>query len=105
MIKNLRTSPSIVPGGEPVKRRGGWPKGKPRAAKTVEEVKAAADRAQTKPSLMSKMKSRPNWESDDFVGVGLDAVDLGIGVPSRPLDQADALGFRQPLDPQRLLLV
>lgn len=57
------------------KRRGGWPKGKPRAAKTVEEVKAAADRAQTKPALMSKMKARPNWESDDFVGVGLDAVD------------------------------
>jgi hypothetical protein len=56
-------------------RRGGWPKGKPRAAKTVEEVKAAADRAQTKPSLLSKMKSRPNWESEDFVGVGLDAVD------------------------------
>ena len=57
------------------KRRGGWPKGKPRAAKTVEEVKAAADRAQTKPSLLMKMKARPNWESEDFMGVGLDAVD------------------------------
>ena len=57
------------------KRRGGWPKGNPRAAKTVEEVKAAADRAQTKPSLLMKMKARPNWESEDFMGVGLDAVD------------------------------
>ena len=57
------------------KKRGGWPRGKPRAAKTVEDVKAAADRAQTKPSLMSKMKARPNWESEDFMGVGLDAVD------------------------------
>lgn len=75
-IKKLRASPSIVPDGEPVKaRRGGWPKGKPRATKTVEEVKAAADRAQTKPSLLMKMKARPNWESEDFMGVGLDAVD------------------------------
>src|SRR5258708_1953356 len=60
------------------KRRGGWPRGKPRQAKaalTPENVAAAADRAMTRPSLMSRMKARPNWESDDFVGVGTDGVD------------------------------
>ncbi len=67
-------SPPLAP-DTPKARRGGWPKGKPRAAKTVEEVKAAADRAQAKPSLLMKMKARPNWESEDFMGVGLDAVD------------------------------
>jgi hypothetical protein len=57
------------------KRRGGWPRGKPRTKKTIEDVKAAADRAEIKPSLLSKMKARPNWESEDFVGVGMDSVD------------------------------
>src|SRR5882672_9069275 len=60
------------------KRRGGWPRGKPRQAKaalTPEDVVAAADRAAKPPSLMAKMKARPNWESDDFVGVGTDGVD------------------------------
>lgn len=41
-------------------------------------VSAAADRAAAMPraaTLMSKMKSRPNWESDDYVGVGMDGVD------------------------------
>lgn len=63
---------------EPIepKRRGGWPRGKPRparAAPTPENVKAAADRAQS--PMLGKMKARPNWESDDFVGVGQDGVD------------------------------
>lgn len=39
-----------------------------------DDVKAAADRAE-RPSMMSKMKARPNWESEDFVGVGLDEID------------------------------
>jgi hypothetical protein len=39
-----------------------------------EDVKAAADRAE-KPSMISRMKARPNWESEDFVGVGMDGVD------------------------------
>lgn len=37
-------------------------------------VKAAADRAE-KPSMMAKMKARPNWESEDFVGVGMEGTD------------------------------
>lgn len=60
------------------KPRGGWPKGKPRGRRptlTTEAIVAAADRAAVKPSLMSRMKARPNWESDDFVGVGVDGVD------------------------------
>ena len=59
-------------------RRGGWPKGKPRVKATAAEVKLAADRATAAPravTLLSKMKARPNWESDDFVGVGMDGVD------------------------------
>ena len=58
------------------RHKGGWPKGKPRRSRALpapEAVKAAADRAMS--PLMSKMKSRPNWESDDFVGVGMDGVD------------------------------
>ena len=60
------------------KHKGGWPKGKPRGRRmtpTPEAIAAAADRATVKPSLMAKMKARPNWESDDFVGVGIDGVD------------------------------
>ena len=58
--------------------KAGWPKGKPRGRRptlTTEAIVAAADRAAVKPSLMSRMKARPNWESDDFVGVGTDGVD------------------------------
>lgn len=55
----------------------------------AEAVFAAADRAAAMPraSMLTKMKSRPNWEGDDFVGVGLDGVDrLNI-----PRDIVDAL--------------
>ena len=61
-----------------IKRRGGWPKGKPRGFKvSTEEVKAAADRAEApkKNPMMAKMKARPNWDNEDFVGVGEDYVD------------------------------
>ena len=55
-------------------RRGGWPKGKPRVrTPTVEAVKAAADRAEVPKQW--KFKARPNWESEDFVGVGMEGVD------------------------------
>lgn len=56
--------------------RGGWPKGKPRA-KAPEDVKAAADRAEARAAApqISKMRAKPNWESDEFAGVGLDGVD------------------------------
>jgi len=55
----------------PLKGRRGWPKGKPRGKL---DVKAAADRAEPK-AMLSRMKARPNWESEDFVGVGEDGVD------------------------------
>lgn len=59
------------------KRGGGWPKGKPRAKPA--DVVAAADRAEARaaspPKMIAKMKSMPNWESDDYVGVGQDGVD------------------------------
>lgn len=57
---------------ETTPRRGGWPKGKPRAPK-AETVQAAADRAAE--PRKHKLKARPNWESDDFAGVAMDYVD------------------------------
>jgi hypothetical protein len=62
-------------GEVPIKKRGGWPRGKPRqarAAPTHEDVKAAADRAAAPKWVL---KARPNWESEDFVGVGMEGVD------------------------------
>lgn len=59
------------------RKRTGWPKGKPRGPRK-EDVNAAADRAELRavqPKAISKMKSRPNWEGEDFVGVGQDGVD------------------------------
>lgn len=41
-------------------------------------VAVAADRAAAMPrasSLLAKMKARPNWESDDYIGVGFDGSD------------------------------
>ncbi len=66
---------------ETPKRRGGWPAGKPRGSRVramPDAVAAAADRAAAMPrasNLLSKMKARPNWEGDDYVGVGMDGVD------------------------------
>jgi hypothetical protein len=65
------------------KRKGGWPAGKPRGKKTTE---SAAEPAETpvqimmreqkaRPTMLGKMKARPNWDSEDFVGVGMDGVD------------------------------
>lgn len=39
-----------------------------------ESFKNAADRAEPA-AMLAKMKARPNWESEDFVGVGMDGVD------------------------------
>lgn len=65
------------------KRKGGWPKGKPRGAKLSAEatapdetpVQAMMREHKAKPTMLSRMKARPNWESDDYVGVGQDGVD------------------------------
>ena len=74
MTEETTNEPVVEP-----KRRGGWPRGKPRASRaapTPEGVKAAADRAMLpKSAMLAKMKARPNWESEDFVGVGIDGVD------------------------------
>lgn len=63
----------------PKKARGGWPKGKPRPTKTPEEITDAANRAELRAAApakrIMKMKQRPNWESEDYVGVGQDGVD------------------------------
>jgi hypothetical protein len=85
-------SDQIADGGErvePAKRRG-WPKGKsraPQAKPAPEAVKAAADRAQR-----PKIKARPNWESDDFIGVGMDNVDR-LRVRSDKLDAIHRDGY------------
>lgn len=67
---------------ETTKRKGGWPAGKPRGKKTAEPAAAAETPVQAmmrqhadRPTMSGKMKARPNWEGDDFVGVGMDGVD------------------------------
>lgn len=45
-----------------------------------DDVKHAADRAAAGPGQRWKLKRRPNWESEDFVGVGLDTVSR-INIP------------------------
>lgn len=74
----------------PTKRQGRWPGGK----RTKADTMGAADRAAAMPraaSLLSKMKARPNWEDDNFVGVGLDGVDR-LHVPKDLLDALDRDG-------------
>ncbi len=59
-------------------KRRGWPKGKPRMKKTTGspgEPLAARSASAAASSMLSKMKSRPNWEDENFVGVGVDGVD------------------------------
>lgn len=75
------------------KRRGGWPAGKPRMGRRpvmqmdVDDAPAPFRTVPPKNPMMAKMKARPNWDSDDFVGVGQDGVDrLKI-----PQDVVDAL--------------
>lgn len=72
------------------KRRGGWPKGKPRAKPEPDEIAAAANRAEARAALPPekrslKMKARPNWENDDYIGVGQDGSDR-LKVPDTILD-------------------
>lgn len=65
------------------KRKGGWPKGKPRGTRPAADPAETAETPvqqmmrehKAAPSMLSKMKKRPNWESDDYVGVGQDGVD------------------------------
>ena len=73
----------------PPRRRGGWPKGKPRTPKP-EEVKAAADRAEQ--PRQHKIKARPNWETEDYVGVGYDTVDR-LKVPDDILNALHRDGY------------
>ncbi len=65
------------------KKRGGWPAGKPRGPRAKpepESVIAAANRAEQRAALSPerrslKMKAKPNWEGDDYVGVGQEGSD------------------------------
>lgn len=72
------------------KKARGWPKGKPRAFKVKplpEAIKAAADRAAAPPKnpMLAKMKARPNWDNDDFVGVGHEGTDR-LKIPEEIID-------------------
>jgi len=67
---------------ETPKKRGGWPKGKPR--KPVEKIAeglqeavaiARSESAPAKMPLLGKMKARPNWDDDTILSVGEDGVD------------------------------
>lgn len=74
----MNDTPQVAPKG-----RGGWPKGKPRV-KSMNAVKEAADRAEPV-SMLRKMKARPNWESEDYVGVGIDGVDR-LKIPQETIE-------------------
>ncbi len=85
------TDETVVPEIKAVEKRG-WPKKQRARAKrpTVEAVKATADRAATraavpKAPMLARMKARPNWESDDFVGVDQDHVDR-LNIPDNIVD-------------------
>ena len=73
------------------KRKGGWPAGKPRGkreAPAPEAVIAVPDRAVKPPAknpMLAKMKARPNWDSDDFVGVGMEGSDR-LHIPEELVD-------------------
>lgn len=76
---------------EAPKRRGGWPAGKPRGPRKPKEEKKPAEAPAPAPAaqaptpvqkmmaahkpMIAKMKARPNWDGDDFVGVGVDGAD------------------------------
>lgn len=51
------------------KRKGGWPAGRPRKSRPGTEQPAAPA------GMLAKMKARPNWEDDNFVGAGAEYVD------------------------------
>lgn len=60
------------------KKRGGWPKGKARAAKPAPTTAPALVRpaaAAARPSMLAKMKARPNWDDDTIAGVGEEGAD------------------------------
>ncbi len=64
----------------PVPARRAPPRRKPARSQRVtmskEAVRKAADRAEAGPQKrFTKFRARPNWESEDFVGVGLDGSD------------------------------
>jgi hypothetical protein len=54
---------------------------------TTDAVKAAADRAER-----PRIRARPNWESDDFIGVGMDNVDR-LRVQADKLDAITRDGY------------
>lgn len=60
------------------KRRGGWPKGKPR--NPANQVKS------TTTSMMGKMKARPNWDDDTITFVGEEGVDR-LKIPQEIVEQ------------------
>lgn len=70
----------------PPRKRGGWPKGRPRQKPLAPEVVAAAvKRAVERPSMLSKMKSRPNWSDDTADNVGDEGVDR-LHIPREIVD-------------------
>lgn len=76
---------------ESTKRKGGWPAGKPRGKKPV-TASAEPDSAPVvirqvppKSPMLAKMKARPNWDNEDFVGVGMDGVDR-LKIPADIVD-------------------
>lgn len=65
---------------EAPKKRGGWPKGKPRKPPATTANESVTPTTTPTPrsasgSMLAKMKARPNWDDDTIVNVGEDGVD------------------------------
>src|SRR5215471_17666248 len=81
-----------------VKKKGGWPKGRPRMHKqtlSAEQVAAIADRAvatKRPGGLLTKMKATPNWDDDTAVAVGEEGLDR-LNVPRDILQRLEAEGI------------
>lgn len=61
------------------KKRGGWPKGKPRPKASAAEAEVVAPAVIKAPpaskSMLMKMRSRPNWDDDTITTVGDEGAD------------------------------
>lgn len=84
------TNPTPTPAP---KKRTGWPKGKSRkpAPPSQAMIDAAVKRAMDRPSLISKMKARPNWDDDTLVNM-VEGSDR-LRIPEEILDQLTAAGI------------
>ena len=78
------------------KKRGGWPKGKPRNPRPKPPspalVKVIADRAARPAKPIAKMKAKPNWDDDTEFAVADEGTDR-LKIPQEVVEQLAADGI------------